>query len=66
MLETLKKPGSLIVKTGTIIGGMYVARGYMRERLEDVREKMEEETRAKERSVLLFNIHTGWTQLLLV
>jgi peroxin-3 len=49
MLESLKKPGSLIVKTGTIIGGIYVARGYMRERLEDVREKMEEETRAKER-----------------
>lgn len=49
MLETLKNPGPFIIKTGTIIGGIYVARGYMRERLEDVREKMEDERRAKER-----------------
>lgn len=59
MLETLKNPGSFIVKTGTIIGGIYVARGYMRERLEDVREKMEEERRAKERRVLILNMPAG-------
>ncbi|KAF9483303.1 hypothetical protein BDN70DRAFT_874009 [Pholiota conissans] len=55
MLETLRNPGLFIVKTGTIIGGIYVARGYMRERLEDVREKMEEERRAKENLRTRFN-----------
>jgi hypothetical protein len=47
--RVFEKPVGRIAFTGTIIGGIYVARGYMRERLEDVREKMEEETGAKER-----------------
>ncbi|KJA23709.1 hypothetical protein HYPSUDRAFT_201142 [Hypholoma sublateritium FD-334 SS-4] len=41
-------PGPLILKTGTFIGGIYAIRGYIRERLEDAREKMEEERRATE------------------
>jgi peroxin-3 len=49
MFETLKKPGSFIVKSATLIGGVYVVRGYMQDRLEEVRLKMEEERRAREK-----------------
>jgi len=31
MFETLRKPGSFIVTSATLIGGVYVARGYMQE-----------------------------------
>jgi len=49
MFETLKKPGSFIVKSATLIGGVYVVRGYMQDRLAEVRLKMEEERRAREK-----------------
>jgi peroxin-3 len=49
MFETLKKPGSFIVKSATLIGGAYVVRGYMQDRLEEVRLKMEEERKAREK-----------------
>ncbi|KIM36269.1 hypothetical protein M413DRAFT_449317 [Hebeloma cylindrosporum] len=48
MFETLKKPGPFLVKSATLIGGVYVVRGYMQDRLEEVRLKMEEERRARE------------------
>jgi len=52
MFETLKKPGSFIVKSATLIGGAYVIRRYMQERLvEEVRLKMEEERKAREKWV---------------
>ena len=34
MFETLRKPGSFIVTSATLIGGVYVARAYMQDRLE--------------------------------
>ncbi|KDR77087.1 hypothetical protein GALMADRAFT_139109 [Galerina marginata CBS 339.88] len=37
-----------VVKTTCVIGGLYVVRGYMRNRLEEVREKLETEERAKD------------------
>jgi peroxin-3 len=48
MFDSLRKPGSFLVKTGAVIGGAYAVRGYMRERLEEVKDKMEEERRARE------------------
>jgi len=32
MFDTLKKPGSFIVKSATLTGGTYVVRGYMQDR----------------------------------
>ncbi|KAF9558985.1 hypothetical protein CPC08DRAFT_691571 [Agrocybe pediades] len=37
-----------VVSTTTVMGGLYVVRGYMRNQLEEVRMKMEKEQRAKE------------------
>lgn len=48
MFDSLRSPGSFLVKTSAVIGGAYAVRGYMRERLEEVKEKMEEERRARE------------------
>jgi peroxin-3 len=49
MLETVKKPVPFIVKSATLIGGAYVVRGYVQDRLEEVRVKLEEERRAREK-----------------
>jgi peroxin-3 len=49
MFETLQKPGPFIVKSATLIGGAYVVRRYMQDRLEEVRLKMEEESKAREK-----------------
>ena len=49
MFETLIKPGSFIVTSATLIGGVYVVRGYMQDMLEEVRLKIEEERKAKEK-----------------
>ena len=49
MFETVKKPVPFILKSATLIGGVYVVRGYMQDRLEEVRVKMEEERRAREK-----------------
>jgi hypothetical protein len=49
MFEPLKKLGSFIMKCTTLIGGANVVRGYMQDRLEEVRLKMEEERKAREK-----------------
>mgnify|MGYP007124464925 FL=1 len=54
------KPGAMVfflpsrqtvTKTAGFFGGMYLARTYLRERLEDVKLKMEAENEAKEKCV---------------
>jgi len=37
-----------VVQTTTVMGGVYLVRGYMRNQLEEVRIKLEKEQRAKE------------------
>ena len=49
MFEIFKKPGSFIVKSSTLIGDAYVVHGYMQDRLEEVRLKMEEVRKAREK-----------------
>ena len=49
MLETLKKPGPFIVKSATLIGGVYVVRRYMSDMPEKGRLKIEEEKKAREK-----------------
>jgi len=45
-----------VVKTAGVVGGLYVARKYLRDRLEEVKDNMELERAAKERYVSSFSV----------
>lgn len=53
-----------ISKTVGFVGGMYLARGYVRERLDEAKVKMEEERVARERYVSSNSVTSIYTDII--